>query len=80
MSLANGLIESLATLDLGHQAANKFYVDNRFLSYTPTEQMNNKFESLYARKSDLQSTDERMLTLLRNISPSAILDPFVFLN
>ena len=35
---------------------------------------------LGARKSDLQMTDQRMLTLLRNISPSSIPDPFAFLD
>jgi hypothetical protein len=80
MSLANGLVENLATPDLGHQAANKFYVDNRFLSYTPTEQMNIKFESLYARKSELQTTNLRLPTLLRNMSQTTVPDPFVFLD
>jgi len=42
--------------------------------------MNLQFQSLYARKSDLLTTDLRMLTLLRNISPSSIPDPFAFLD
>ncbi len=80
MSLTNSLIANLATLDLGHQAANKFYVDNRFLSYTPTEQMNLRFEAIYTKKSDLQTTDLRMLTLLRNMSQTTVPDPFAFLD
>jgi hypothetical protein len=43
-SLANGLIENLANPELFHQAANKVYVDNRFLSYTPTWLMDTTFE------------------------------------
>ena len=31
-------------------------------------------------KSDLQTTDQRLLTLLRNISPPNIPDPFAFLD
>ena len=46
MSLANGLIENLANPEIFHQAANKFHVDNRFLSYTPTWLMDTEFESL----------------------------------
>jgi hypothetical protein len=55
------------------------YVDNRFLSYTPTQQMNLQFDSLYTRKSDPQSTNNRMLTLLRNMSQTTVPDPFAFL-
>ena len=80
MSVLNGPISQVGTPELCHQAANKGYVDNRFIAYTRTEQMNWQFESLYARKSDLQSTDLRILTLLRNISPSSIPDPFAFLD
>ncbi len=80
MSLANGLIKNLGTPDLNHWVANKSYVDTRFLDYTPTWLMDTKFDSLYARKSDLQTTDQRMLTLLRNISASTIPDPFAFLD
>jgi hypothetical protein len=47
MSLAIGLMENLASPDLGHQAVNKSYVDTRFLDYTPTWQMDTKFDSLY---------------------------------
>ncbi len=42
--------------------------------------MDFRFESLYAKKSELQDTDQMMLTLLRNISPSAIPDQFTFLE
>ena len=80
MSVLNGPMSQVGTPELSHQAANKGYVDNRFMAYTPTEQMNVQFQSLYARKSDLLTTDMRMLTLLRNISQSAILDPFAFLE
>ena len=80
MSVLNGPISQVGTPELGHQAADKNNVDNRFTAYTPTEQMNFQFQSLYARKSDLQTTDLLMLTLLRNISPSAIPDPFAFLD
>jgi len=76
----NGPISKVGTPELSHQAANKGYVDNRFIAYTPTEQMNLQFQSLYARKSDLQTTDQRMLIFLRNISPSSIPDPFAFLD
>ena len=80
MSCLNGPISQVGTPELSHQAANKGYVDSRFVAYTPTEQMNFHFEALYAKKSDLQTTDLRMLTLLRNISQSAIPDPFAFLD
>jgi hypothetical protein len=80
MSGLNGPISQVGTPELSHQVANKGYVDNRFIAYTPTEQMNFQFQSLYARKSDLQTTDQRMLTLLRNISPSNIPNPFAFLD
>jgi hypothetical protein len=80
MSVPNGPISQVGTPELSHQAANKSYVDIRFLSYTPTEQMVNQFQSLYACKSDLQTTDLRMLTLLRNISQASIPDPFAFLD
>jgi hypothetical protein len=39
--------------------------------------MISQFEALYAKKSDLLTTD---LTLLRNISQSSIPDPFAFLD
>jgi hypothetical protein len=65
---------------LFHQAATKGYVDNRFISYTPTEQMDFRFEALYAKKADLQQTDTRIVTLLRNLTRSAIQDPFAFLD
>jgi hypothetical protein len=80
MSLANGLIENLANPELSHQAANKIYVDNRLLSYTPIEQMNLQFEAIYTKKSDLQLTDLRMLTLLRNMSQTTVPDPFAFFD
>ena len=80
MLVLNGPISQVGTPELSHQAANKGYFDNLLLSYNTTELTNLQFQSLYARKSDLQTTDQRMLTLLRNISHSAILDPFVFLN
>ena len=57
MRLANGLIENLATPKLGHQAANKFYVDNRLIAYTPTDLLDFRFESIYANKSEVQTTD-----------------------
>jgi len=37
-----------------------------------------KFEWLYALKSELQTTDQQMHTLLKNITPSAIPDLFAF--
>ena len=80
MSVLNGPISQVGISELSHQAANKGYVDNRFIAYTPTDQMNNQFQSLYARTSDLQTTELRMLTLFRNVSPSAIPDPFAFLD
>jgi hypothetical protein len=80
MSVLNSPISQVRTPELFHQAARKRYVDNRFVAYTPTDQMVNKCEALYARKSDFQTTDQRMLTILRNISPSAIPDPFAFLD
>jgi hypothetical protein len=80
MSVLNGPINQVGTPELSHQAAKKSYVDNRFIAYTQTEQMVNQFQSLYARKSDLQTTDQRILTLLRNISQTSIPDPFVFLD
>ena len=80
MYCLNGPISQVGTPELSHQAANKGSVDSRFVAYTPTEQMNFQFEALYAKKSDLQTTDLRMLTLLRNISQSAIPDPFAFLD
>jgi len=36
MSCLNGPISQVGTHELSHQAATIFYVDNRFLSYTPT--------------------------------------------
>ena len=53
MSKLNGPISQVETPELSHKAANKSYVDNRFIAYTPTEQMINRFQSFYARKSDL---------------------------
>jgi len=54
MSVLNGPISQVGTPELFHQAANKGYVDNRFVAYAPTdEQMNLQFQSFYARKSDL---------------------------
>ena len=53
MSVLNGPISQIDAPELLHRAANKGYVDNRFIAYTPTEQMNLQFESLYARKSDI---------------------------
>ena len=80
MSVLNGPISQVGTPELSHQAAKKFYVDNRPLSYNPTVQMNLQFEALYTKKSDLQTTDLRMLTLLRNTSQSTVPDPFAFLD
>jgi len=80
MSVLNGPISQVRTPELFHQAGNKGYVDNHFIAYTPTEQMNFQFQSRYARKSDLQTTNQQMLTLLRNIPPSTIPDPFAFLD
>jgi hypothetical protein len=80
MSLANGLIGNLANPYLGHQAATKGYVDNRFIAYTPTNLLDFRFEGIYTKKSDLQTTDLRMLTLLRNMSQTTVLDPFAFLD
>jgi hypothetical protein len=57
MPVLNGPISQVCTQELLHQPANKGYVDNRFIAYTPTEQMNLQFQSVYARKSDLQTTD-----------------------
>ncbi len=58
----------------------KSYVDNRFIAYTPTDLLDFRLESLYAKKSDLQTTDLSMLTLLRNISQASVPGPFVFLE
>jgi hypothetical protein len=80
MSHANGLIENLATPELFYQADTKGYVDNRCIAYTPTDQLDFRFESIYAKKSDLQTTDLRMLTLLRNMSQTTVPDPFAFLD
>jgi hypothetical protein len=80
MSLVNGLIENLPTPYLGHQAATKGYVDNRFIAYTPTDLLDFRFESLYAKKTDSQTTDLRMLTLLRNMSQTTVPDMFAFLD
>ena len=80
MSVINGFISQVGTPKLSRQAANKGYVDNCFMAYTPTEQINLQFQLLYARKSDLLATDMLMLTLLRTISHSAIRDPFAFLE
>ncbi len=80
MSVLNGPISQVGMPELSHQAANKSFVDNQFIAYTPTEQMNTRFESLYTKKSNLQTTDQRMLTLLRNISQSSIPDPFAFFD
>ena len=78
--MLNGPISQVVKPELSHQAANKSYVDNRFIEYTPTEQMNTKFESLYTKKSDLQTTDLRMLTLIRRMSQTTVPDPFAFLD
>jgi hypothetical protein len=43
MSVLNGPISQVGTPELSHHAANKFYVDNRLLTYTPTVQMNLQF-------------------------------------
>jgi hypothetical protein len=53
MSLAKSLIENLAIPDLGHQAENKGYVDNRFIAYTPTEKINLQFEAIYSKKNQI---------------------------
>ncbi len=79
MSLLNGPIENVAYSKLHHRAATKEYVDDRFIAYTPSKQTNFQFEPVYAKMSDLQTTDICMLTLLRNISQSSIPDPFAFL-
>jgi hypothetical protein len=70
-SVLNDPISQVETPEISHQAANKGYVDSRFIAYTPTIRMNLQFEALYARKSDLQTTNLRVITLLRKISPSA---------
>jgi hypothetical protein len=80
MSCLNGPISQVGTPELSYQAANKFNVDNRFLSYIPTNQMNLQFEAIYTKKSDLQSTDLCMLTLLRNMSQTTVPDIFAFLD
>ncbi len=80
MSLLNDPIENVAYHELHHNAATKGDVDDRFIAYTPTKQINFNFESLYAKKWDLQTTDLSMLALLRNISQSSIPDPFAFLD
>ncbi len=46
MSVLNGPINKLASPELFHQTVTKWYVGNRFISYTPTEQMNVQFDSL----------------------------------
>ncbi len=79
-SVLNGPIENVASPELPHHAATKGYVDQRFFSYTLTDQLDFRFQAIYAKISDLQTTDQRMLTLLRNMSPSAIPDPFAFLE
>jgi hypothetical protein len=80
MSCLNGPISQVGTPELSHQAANKSYVDTRFLDYTPTDQLDLRFESIYTKKSDLQTTDLRLLTLLRNMSQTTVPDPFAFLD
>ncbi len=78
MSLLNGPIENVITSELLHHAATKGYVDDRFVAYTPTEQLDFRFKYIYSKKYDLQTTDLNILTLLHNISQSSILDPFAF--
>ncbi len=80
LSVLNGPIKNVAYPELPHHAATKGYVDQRFLAYTPTDKLDLRFQATYATKSDLQTTDQRMLTLLRNISLSAIPDLFAFLE
>ncbi len=74
MNLLNGPIENVAYPELPHHAATKCYVDQRFLAYTPSELMYFRFEALYAKKSDLKTTDQMIRTLLRNVSSSDIPD------
>jgi hypothetical protein len=80
MSALNGPIENVAYPELPYHAATKGYVDQRFFAYTPIDQLDFRFQAIYAQKSDLQTTDQMMLTLLRNISQSAVPDPFAFLD
>ena len=80
MTVLNCPISQVGTLELPHQVANKGYVENRFIAYTPTDQMITQFEALYAKKSDLLTADLRMLTLLQNISQFSIPYPFAFLD
>ena len=49
MSVPSGPISQVGTPELGHQATNKQFVDTRFLSYTPNEQINLQFEAIYSK-------------------------------
>jgi hypothetical protein len=53
MSCLNGPISQVETPELFYQAATKGYVDNRFIAYTPTDLLDFRFESIYAKKSDV---------------------------
>jgi hypothetical protein len=78
--ILNGPISQVGTPELSHQATNIFYVDNRLLSYNTTGRLNTQFEALYAKKTDLQTTNLRMLTLLHTMSQTTVPDPFAFLE
>ena len=80
ISVLNGPMSHVGTPELSYQVANKFYVDNRFLSYTPTDLLDLRFASIYARKSEVQTMDLRLLTLVRNMSQTTVPDPFAFLD
>ena len=80
MTVLNGPISQVGTPELSHQAANKGYVDNRFIAYTPTDLLYFRFESIDTKKSEVQTTDLRLLTLLRNMSQTTVPDPFASLN
>jgi hypothetical protein len=80
MSVLNGPISQVGTPELSQQAANKGYVDSQFIAYTPTDQLDFRFESIYTKKSEVLTTDLRMLTLVRNMSQASVPDPFAFLD
>ncbi len=52
MSVLNGPIENVAYLELPHHAVTMGYVDQRFFTYTPTDQLDFRFDA-YAKKLEL---------------------------
>ena len=49
--MLNGPISQVETPELFHQAANKGYVDNRFIAYTPNDKLNFGFEVVYTKQT-----------------------------